>query len=428
MHPNMLINLTGLALWLALQVIAVAAAAMRIAFLRLHAREVMEIDHLDHATAAHWLKGAPQMRAAAVVTHAVCSAGAVVAALWVAQVIHALWPPGGVLPARIVLVTVTIITTGCMPWYLGTYYAHGLVRTCTHAMFAWATVTRYLNLAVLALGRLCAWPLGVRGSILQPFHTEEHDSPLAEISGNAEEIGAEEHEMIKSIFEFGDTIVREVMTPRTAMCAAPASISLRDALALACESGHSRLPVYDATVDKIIGVLYVRDALAHWDARDSASLPALRTIARTPLFVPETKKVNELLRDFRAKRTQLAIIVDEHGGTAGLVTLEDLLEEIVGDIDDEFDQAQPDDYAQTAHDTFELDGSLSVFDVNDSLNLHLPGDQGFDTLAGFIMYKLGRLPDEGEELRLPECILQVLRVEDRRIDRVKITLRAKPAP
>jgi len=428
MHLNLLMMLTSSATWLVLQAVAAAAAAMRIAFLRLHAREVMEIDDLDHATAAHWLKGAPQMRAAAVATHAVCSAGAVVAALWVAQALQAIWPQGGVVPARIGLVIVTIVTTGCMPLYLGTYYVNGLVRTCTDIMFAWAAVTRYLNLALLALGHACAWLLGVRGTILQPFHTEEHDSPLAEISGNAEEIEAEEHEMIKSIFEFGDTIVREVMTPRTAMCAAPATIALRDALALACESGHSRLPVYDETVDKIIGVLYVRDALAYWDARDGASLPALKTIARTPLFVPETKKVNELLRDFRAKRTQLAIIVDEYGGTAGLVTLEDLLEEIVGDIDDEFDQAQPDEYAQTAHDTYELDGSLSVFDVNDSLNLNLPEDQGFDTLAGFIMYKLGRLPNEGEELQQPEWTLQVLRVEDRRIDRVKITLHAKPTP
>lgn len=426
MHSTLLMILASSAVWLALQLIAAAAAALRIAFLRLHAREVMEIDDLDHATAAHWLKGAPQIRAAAVVTHAVCSAGAVVAALWVAQLSVLLWPHELVVPARVVLVTVTIVTTGCMPWYLGTYYARGLVRTCTHTMFAWAAATRYLNLALLALGRACAWPLGVRGRILQPFYTEEHDSPLAEISSNAEEIEAEEHEMIKSIFEFGDTIVREVMTPRTAMCAAPATSSLRDALALACEAGHSRLPVYDETVDKIIGVLYVRDALAHWDARDNASLPALKSIVRTPLFVPETKKVNELLRDFRAKRTQLAIIVDEYGGTAGLVTLEDLLEEIVGDIDDEFDQAQTDEYAQTAHDTFELDGSLSVFDVNDSLNLHLPGDLGFDTLAGFIMYKLGRLPEEGEQLRTPEWTLQVLRVDDRRIDRVKITMHAKP--
>jgi CBS domain containing-hemolysin-like protein len=117
--------------------------------------------------------------------------------------------------------------------------------------------------------------------------------------------------------------------------------------------------------------------------------------------------------------------VDEYGGTAGLVTLEDLLEEIVGDIDDEFDHAQPEDYAQIADNTFELDGSLSVFDVNDSLNLNLPGDQGFDTLAGFVMFKLGRLPEEGEEIRMPDWTLHVLRVDDRRIERVKITLHGR---
>jgi len=115
MHSNLIMCLTSIATWLALQAIAAAAAAMRIAFLRLHAREVMEIDDLDHATAAHWLKGAPQMRAAAVVTHAVCSAGAVAAALWVAQASNVFWPQGGVAPARIVLVAVTIVTTGCMP-------------------------------------------------------------------------------------------------------------------------------------------------------------------------------------------------------------------------------------------------------------------------------------------------------------------------
>jgi CBS domain containing-hemolysin-like protein len=421
----MIMSAASAAVWLALQAVAIAAATMRIAFVRLHARDVLEIEGLDHATAADWLKGAPQIRAAAVVTHAMGGTGAIIAALWVARTAQPWCPPRLLLPLQIVLITFTAVTTSCMPWYLGTQYANMLVRECTHAVYVWARITRSISMAVLALGRACAWPLGVRGGILQPFHTEEHDSPLAEFSDDDNAIEAEEHAMIKSIFEFGDTIVREVMTPRTAMHAVPAAVPLRDALAQASETGHSRLPVYEESIDKIIGVLYVRDALAYWDARATADLPTLKAIMRTPLFVPETKKVNELLREFRTKRTQLAIIVDEYGGTAGLVTLEDLLEEIVGDIDDEFDRAQPEDYAQIADNTFELDGSLSVFDVNDSLNLNLPGDQGFDTLAGFVMFKLGRLPEEGEEIRMPDWTLHVLRVDDRRIERVKITLHGR---
>lgn len=413
-------------LWLTLQAGAVAMATMRVAFLHLDARDIIGIDDLDHVTAAHWLKAAPLMRAATIVWHAAFSLTAVIAALWLSHACTDHCPPVARLPFCLTLVVLTIVITGCMPWYLGTQHARAVAVRCSGFLYGWAQATRFLNLPLLALGRAGARLLGARVSVLQPFVTEDEDSPLAEISANGEEIEAEEHAMIKSIFEFGDTIVREIMTPRTTLTAVAVSATLPEAIALATESGHSRLPVYEDTLDKIIGVFYTRDALAYWPARCEGNLPSLKEIMRSPFFVPETKKVNELLREFRTRRTQLAIIVDEYGGTAGMVTLEDLLEEIVGDIDDEFDVEEPEEYAQVGEDTYELDGSLSVFDINDSLNLNLPEDQGYDTLAGFVMYKLGRLPEEGEELRDAGWSMKILKINDRRIDRVKVVLYRSP--
>jgi len=155
--------------------------------------------------------------------------------------------------------------------------------------------------------------------------------------------------------------------------------------------------------------------------RDENELPELRKIIRKPFFVPETKKVNELLKEFKAAKIQLAVIIDEYGGTAGLATLEDLVEEIVGEIHDEFDVDEDKEYEQIDENTFIIDAGVLVDDVNDDLKIHLPEEEDFDTIGGYVMFKLGHMPKEGEIISDKEFVIKILKVTDRRVEKIELT-------
>jgi CBS domain containing-hemolysin-like protein len=210
------------------------------------------------------------------------------------------------------------------------------------------------------------------------------------------------------------------------MVALPVTTPLDDAVSAALDSGHSRLPVFEENSDNIVGIFYVRDVLQYWNVRREEQAPSLTSLLRSAFFVPETKKVNELLEEFRASKVQLAVIVDEYGGTAGIATMEDLLEEIVGEIQDEYDTEQQEEWRQIDQNTFELDAGIPVDDVNDILGVHLPEEEDFDTLGGYIMYKLGHLPSEGETLEEKEFDISILKVTERRIDQVKLVRHIEP--
>jgi CBS domain containing-hemolysin-like protein len=222
------------------------------------------------------------------------------------------------------------------------------------------------------------------------------------------EVHAEEKRMIHSIFEFGDTVVREVMTPRPDVVALPDTAAIDEVLEVVVAKGYSRVPVYSGDLDSVTGIVYSKDILrAMHEGR--AKLQA-KDIARQPRFVPEQKKVSELLHEMQEQKFHMAIVVNEHGATAGLVTLEDLLEEIVGEIADEFDVDEP-NIEPLDHDSVRVRGRLSIDDLNESLGLKLKGD-GFDTVGGLILKQLGRLPNEGESVEfeglefIPERVLK----------------------
>lgn len=232
----------------------------------------------------------------------------------------------------------------------------------------------------------------------------------------------DEKEMIYSIFDLDDTFAREVMVPRIDMIAVAADASIEEAVGLSIQAGHSRLPVYDDTIDNIIGILYVKDLLVYW--LDQNTQPAsVKDLVREVYYVPETKPVSDLLKELQAKKVHIAIVVDEYGGTAGLATIEDIIEEIVGEIQDEHDADEF--YMQfISDDEYIFSARMDLDDINDMMSINLPTDES-DTLGGLIYNMFGRIPKTGDSLSgesfgAPELHFTVLSVDGRRIKTVKI--------
>ena len=215
---------------------------------------------------------------------------------------------------------------------------------------------------------------------------------LTAVSESEDILEEEEREMIHGIFELESTVAREVMTPRTDMVYLDVNTELNDVLAIVTEKGHSRIPVYEENIDNIVGVLHVKDLLRCWyEYRQEVDL---RDVLRPPLFVPETKRIDDLLQEFKSERTHMAIVLDEYGGTAGLVTIEDVLEEIVGEIQDEYDVE--DRMTKELEDgSYEVDARIPIDEVNDLLEIDLPSEDS-DSIGGFIVNYLGRVPQAGE--------------------------------
>lgn len=236
----------------------------------------------------------------------------------------------------------------------------------------------------------------------------------------------EEGELIHSIIEFGDTRVNEVMTPRTEILAMPVTASVREARDLMIESKYSRIPVYREQIDNVEGIIYVRDLLQCWpEGKEEASISAL---LRPAHFVPETKSVAELLEEMQKARVQLAMVIDEYGGVAGLVTVEDILEEIVGEIEDE--DTEHDEIVEIiAGDDgyYDVAGSTEIDKIERLFDLEMP-DEDFTTIAGLVIGELGRVPQRGAHLTLRNLDIEVLEADERRIARLRLRRAAAPQP
>lgn len=246
--------------------------------------------------------------------------------------------------------------------------------------------------------------------------TEKDLQELIEESEEEGLINEEEGEMLTSIFEFGDTIVREIMVPRTDMVCCPTMATLPELLEAIHTSGHSRIPIYEGTNDRIVGVVYAKDLLRFW-GRPATEL-AVGEVMRDPFFVPETKNIEELLQDFRTKRVHMAIAIDEYGGTSGLITIEDLLEEIVGDIQDEYDREE--EWLLAEEDgAVVVDGRLNVEELEEYFDLEIPREK-FDTVGGFLFDLLGHVPLAGEEIRAHGLQMTVIESDPRKIRKVRV--------
>lgn len=231
-----------------------------------------------------------------------------------------------------------------------------------------------------------------------------------------------EKELIESAIEFGDIDVENIMTPRTEIIAIPKEATLAEAKELIRKEGHSRIPVYEETIDSILGVLYAKDLL-HINEGDSFDLAG---VMRKVPFVPDNKLVSELLQEFRERKVHMAIVLDEYGGTSGLVTIEDILEELVGEIEDEYEdevtEQSEDPISRIDDETVEVDARVRIDEINDSLDLSLPEHEDYETIGGLVFASLGRIPRVGEQCELENVKISVLAAEPRRIKRLRLNL------
>lgn len=255
--------------------------------------------------------------------------------------------------------------------------------------------------------------------------TEEE---ILHMVGEGEELGVieeTERDMITNILDFNDTTVSEVMTHRTDICAVSESATIEDVTSVAAEEGFSRLPVYREDIDAIAGICYAKDFLPYV-GKPVPSFIHLRDMLRPAYFIPESKKCSQLFREFQERRIQIAVVVDEYGGTAGLITLEDLIESILGNIQDEYDN-EAEEIFRVSENEFTVDGTTSIDEISDLTGVELPeGD--YDTIAGLVTDLLGRIPKEGEHpsVQVKNLDITVLSVEDQRLSRLLI-VRGKPA-
>ncbi|HVQ40218.1 MAG TPA: hemolysin family protein [Pyrinomonadaceae bacterium] len=255
-------------------------------------------------------------------------------------------------------------------------------------------------------------------------YTEQELRQLIDVSRRSGHVETEEQELINSVFEFSDSQVREAMIPRTAVHAIPVTATLEETKHAFRTLGYSRLPVYRERLDEIVGTLFRRD-LEPYLEHPPVAVFMMENLLHSPQFIPATARLGTALRHMQSSRTHLAIVIDEHGGMEGIVTLEDLLEEIVGEINDEYDEEVRSQITKEANDTYLLSGMLAVRDANRRLNLHLPEDGGYITLAGFLLAQAGRLLQEGETVEFEGQRFMVERVEKRRIRRIRFTAARK---
>jgi CBS domain containing-hemolysin-like protein len=288
----------------------------------------------------------------------------------------------------------------------------------------WRPVVGVIAPVVGLLGRMAATLSRICGSRAERGPEGPHDELRAVVDDAHREgrLEGEARDMIRGVIGLDEVRVAAVMTPRTSIVAIPAAASWEEAVRLAAESGHTRLPVWGRSPDDVVGILHIRDVFglfAAGFAPDTAP-PALRQLLRPPWFVPESMNVGKLLREFRRGNTHLAIVTDEYGGVAGLVTIEDALEEIVGEIADEHDEAFTDGIRPLAPDACEVLAYTRVETINRQLGCRLPEEEDFDTIGGFVFHQFGRIPEVGERLETHGVRIEVLAATRRRIDLVRI--------
>lgn len=365
----------------------------------------------------------------AVLTH--FFGGAVVAVLSAPPLAKLLepWLKGASFPVAFALV---VLATALMMLILGTMVPETVAAQHSERLsLLLARPLAAIAVLIMPLARLTVWLsnglsrlLGVSSSSSMPYVTEEQIKTLVDAGEEEGVIEEEEKDMIYSIFELGDTLARQVMVPRIDVMALDVATPMLEALEAIMSAGHSRIPMYDETIDNVVGVLYAKDLLPY--LRDGRTDAPLRSIARPAYFVPETKRAGDLLPDLQKRRVHMAIVVDEYGGMAGIVSIEDLLEEIVGEIQDEYDAEEP-PVSEVAKGEYLVDGRISLYDVNQLMDAALP-TEGSDTLGGFIYTALGRVPEVGARVPFEDLIFTVESVLGRRIRKVRILRRVSTAP
>jgi CBS domain containing-hemolysin-like protein len=339
-----------------------------------------------------------------------------VAATLVGVVATHLFGPLGVAAATAFEVVVIFVIAEAVPktWAIQHSERAALISAPVVSVLVRFPPLRWLTRGLIWLSNLILPGPGIKEG---PYVSEQELLAMADTAMEEEVIEREERQLIHSIIDFGDTLVREVMVPRPDMVAVESTASVSDVLEVAITSGFSRIPVYGQGIDDVVGTVFVKD-LARAEREGRGDDP-VATIARPAHFVPETKRVSELLREMQARKFHQAIVVDEYGGTAGLVTLEDLLEELVGEIVDEYDIEEP-SIERLPNGDVRVTARMPIDEVNELVHADLPeGD--WDTVGGLVYSLLGHVPAEGESVDCDGRKLTAERVEGQRIGRVRIS-------
>ena len=273
---------------------------------------------------------------------------------------------------------------------------------------------------LIFISRFVGRILGVNMTSPQLMITEEDIISFVNV-GNAEGIIEEdEKEMIHSIVTLGETSAKEVMTPRTSMLAFEAAKTINEVWDEIIDNGFSRIPIYEETIDNIIGILYVKDLMEHIK-NNELDLP-IKQFVRSAYFVPETKSIIEILKEFRGLKVHIAIVLDEYGGVVGLVTIEDLIEEIVGEIRDEYDDEDESFFKKVADNEYEVDAMTDIETINKELELDLPISEDYESLGGLIVTTTGKICEVGDEVQIDNIYLKVLEVDKMRVSKVFIRI------
>ena len=252
----------------------------------------------------------------------------------------------------------------------------------------------------------------------EAHHSSEELQYLLDQGKESGALETNEHELIKNVFDFNERVVKNIMVPRTKITGIEINTPHKELLEVIIQEGYSRIPVYDDTIDKIVGIVHAKDILPLLAENKEC---ILKDIIRKPYFIPETKKINDLLSELQLKRIQIAIVLDEFGGTAGMVTLEDIVEELVGEIQDEYDEEKP-IVEKLSDNEFIIDATASIYDVNEYLPHDLPEDGDYDTVAGLVSEVFGKIPEVGEISDFNGYTLTILKKADQNVESVKLEL------
>ena len=313
--------------------------------------------------------------------------------------------------------TVTLILGDLVPEALGSTYAEKLLGVAIMPMQLLVTIISPLTTTVLALSRLIARLFGSK--LLANLVTEEEIMSLVSAGHSGGAIEEEEKDMIYSVLQLGDSSARELMTPRIDIVALEVNSNIMEALAAFVESGFSRIPVYEDSIDNVIGVLIAKDILTVLRNRDDLESKAIRDLIRPAYFVPETKRADALLKEMQANNLHLAMVVDEYGGTSGLVTIENLIEEIIGDIRDEYDVDEAEEFTAVGDGSYLIDASMDLDDINNLLDCSIDTATA-DTLGGYIYLALGRVPYADETITTGVLSMTVNSIDGHRIREVAV--------
>jgi CBS domain containing-hemolysin-like protein len=307
------------------------------------------------------------------------------------------WSVGGALLVAVaIMVVVSYVALGVAPRTLGRQHADRIALRTAGLVRALASILGPITSLLIVIGNALTPGKGYREG---PFASQAELRELVDLAEADDLIEDDERQMIHSVFELGDTFAREVMVPRTEMVVIERSKTLRQGLSLGLRSGFSRIPVIGENADDIVGVIYLKDLVRRvFDHRDAEDGERVESLMRPVFFVPDSKAVDELLKDMQAARVHLAIAVDEYGGTAGLVTIEDILEEIVGEIADEYDTEMP-EVTELEGGSYRISSRMHIDDVAELLTIEIDADEeGIDTVLGLMAKRLGRVPISGASI------------------------------